>query len=262
MIYFEQLESNIESLSEQFLSAAPFEHLVIDNFCNEEKLRSALKAIPDPVDANVNRSRDFIFAKNKFEKADFDQLDDNLATVKGELLSERFAKLVSDIAKQDIFIDPSFHGGGLHQGGAGSFLNMHADFNYHPLNKSWFRNINILLYLNDNWQQSYGGELKLINKHDPQRKEYLIEPKFNRAVIMFTREHTLHGYDPIQFPEGMYRRSIAAYGYTKQAEEGIVRTTVWYPEDGGKVKKLLGKYMPHLIRFKSAILGSKTGNNK
>ena len=40
----------------------------------------------------------------------------------------------------------------------------------------------------------------------------LIEPIFNRAVIMFTRDFTLHGYDSINFPEGTFRNSIAAYG--------------------------------------------------
>ena len=262
MINFEYLENNKESLSEQFHSAAPFEHIVIDNFCEEEKLLSALSSIPDPVGSNVNKSRDFIFAKNKFEKADFDQLDPNLSVLKSELLSEKFEKLVSEIVKEEIFIDPTFHGGGLHQGGTGSYLNMHADFNFHPLNKTWFRNINILIYLNDGWQKSYAGELKLINKNDPDGKEYLVEPKFNRAVIMFTRDYTLHGYDAIQFPEGEYRRSIAAYGYTKHAEEGVVRTTVWYPEDGGGIKKVLGKYMPYIVRLKSSVLGSKTGKNK
>lgn len=262
MINLEYLEKNIDRFRESFKNACPYEHVVIDNFCDPQLLREAIVNIPDPEVAGVKKSRDLIFAKNKFEKSDFNKISTGLAELKLELLTERFANWLSLLTEQEIFIDPSFHGGGLHQGGKGSFLNMHVDFNYHPIKPDWFRNINILLYLNQDWKESYGGDLKLRDGRVKNSEALHIQPLFNRAVIMFTRDYTLHGYEPIQFPEGSYRRSIAVYGYTKVDEAGAVRTTVWYPEDGGYVKRFLGKHMPKLVKIKTMILGSGTKNNR
>ncbi|GAB3003552.1 2OG-Fe(II) oxygenase [Psychrosphaera aestuarii] len=262
MINFDLLNGKVEELKSQFLNAQPFEHVVIDNFCDENLLLEAVAAIPAVKEGEVNKSRDFIFAKNKFEKALFDDIHPNLKTLKRELLADEFKELLCKITGENIFIDPNFHGGGLHQGGKDSFLDMHVDFNYHPNEPSWFRNVNILLYLNKDWKKDYGGELKLLDGRVEDANLHLIEPLFNRAVIMFTRDYTLHGYAPIKFPDGEYRRSIAAYGYTQQDHEGVVRTTVWYPEKGGFLRKLLGKHMPRLVKLKSKLIGSGTSKNK
>lgn len=262
MINFSEIENNLEKLKHEFLNASPFEHIVIDNFCNENDLSKAIESIPDAQNAGYNKSNDYIFAKNKFEKSDFDLICPQLAELKSELLSKRFSTWISAITNQKIFIDPDFHGGGLHQGGKGSFLDMHADFNYHPQNRSWFRNVNILLYLNKNWKSDFAGQLKLVDGRKKNGKPYLIEPIFNRAVIMFTRDYTLHGYDPINFPSGTYRTSIAAYGYTETGEAGKLRTTVWKPEKSNILKRFLGEHMPKIVSVKSRLFGSGTTKNK
>lgn len=262
MINLERLEHDVSKMSNKFLSAMPFEHIVIDDFCNENLLEKALDSLPDAHAAGHNKSNDYIFAKNKFEKSEFDILSPQFSQLKTELMSSRFEVWLSELTDQKIFIDKDFHGGGLHQGGSGSFLDMHADFNYHPNHLSWFRNVNILLYLNKNWEQEYGGQLKLIDGRKKNGKPFLIAPIFNRAVIMFTREHTLHGYDPINFPEGSYRSSIAAYGYTDIGKEGTLRTTVWKPERSSVFKRVLGRHMPKLVKIKSLIFESGTTKNK
>lgn len=262
MINFQVIESKIDVLNNAFLSNTPFEHIIIDDFCNPEELENALKSIPDANDVGVNKSRDFIFAKNKYEKSKFDEISPEFKILKDEMMSDRFKEIIKQITGRDIFIDPSFHGGGLHQGGKESFLNMHVDFNYHPLHENWFRDINILLYLNKDWKKEYGGELKLRDGRQKGTRATLIEPLFNRAVIMFTRVYTFHGYDKINFPEGEYRRSVAAYGYTIQEPTEEARTTIWYPENEGFIKKFLGKHMPKIIKYKSKLIGSGTNKNK
>ncbi len=262
MINFDALEHNAEAQRMVFLNASPVEHIVIDDFCNAKALRGALCRIPDPLLTGTTKSRDYMFAKNKFEKSDFEQLCPVFAELKVELLSARFAAWISGLTGEDMFIDPTFHGGGLHQGGIDSFLDMHVDFNYHPVNPTWRRDINLLLYLNEGWQRAYGGHLKLADGRLDVPIPELIEPLFNRAVIMLTRDYTLHGYDPIAFPIGSYRRSIAAYGYTQMAQEGMGRTTVWYPETSNRLKRLLGRHMHKLVRIKSALLGSGTDKKR
>jgi len=262
MINFDVLEDGVETMRDEFAKNSPYEHIVIDNFCNKEFLEEAVGLIPDAHNAGHNKSNDYIFAKNKFEKSDFDLICPQLAELKNELLSERFSTWLSAITDQEIFIDPNFHGGGIHQGGKGSFLDMHADFNYHPENLSWFRNVNILLYLNKDWKPNYAGQLKLVDGREKNGKPYLIEPIFNRAVIMFTRDYTLHGYDPINFPSGTYRTSIAAYGYTETGKAGKLRTTVWMPEKSNIFKRFLGKHMSNLVSVKTSLFGSGTAKNK
>ncbi len=259
MINYKNLEKYQKN---DFINASPFEHVVIDNFCDEIKLSKSLEYLENPENSGVNRSRDFIFAKNKFEKSDFNLICDEYHELKADLMSDKFKNFLKKITGENIFIDPDFHGGGLHQGGKDSFLDMHVDFNYHPHNHNWFRNINILIYLNKNWKKNYGGELKIRDGRKMNSQYHLIEPLFNRAVIMFTRDYTYHGYDRISFPDGKFRRSIAAYGYTIKKHDEKVRTTVWYPENKSTMKKFIGKHMPKLVKLKSFIFGSGTTKNK
>ena len=72
MIDFNFLESNKEDLRLQYLSASPFPHLVIENLCEEDKLLALYEKVP----VLDNRSRDFIFAGNKFEKSRYFELGD------------------------------------------------------------------------------------------------------------------------------------------------------------------------------------------
>lgn len=261
MINFDIIESHIDELSVSFANNDLFESVVIDNFCDEQKLLDLIDSIPDPVDSGVSKSRDYVFAKNKYEKSKFKEYGVLFQELYDDLVSEKFQRLLKEITGEDVFVDKDFHGGGLHQGGDGSFLDMHTDFNYHPVNKNWFRNLNILLYLNKDWHSEYGGQLKL--RHSVTSKSKSIEPIFNRCVIMYTRNYTLHGYDKITFPVGQYRRSIAAYAYTvKDNDVNDIKSTVWYPENGWSGKRVLGRFWPNLVKVKNAIFGSGTKNNK
>lgn len=260
MINFDKIDNGIDKYASEFKSGGIFEYVVIDEFCDPKKLLDLVNQIPDPDISGVNKSRDYIFAKNKYEKSQFRQYGKLFDELYHDLISDRFKKQLRIITGESVFVDEDFHGGGLHQGGKGSYLNMHADFNFHPNNHSWFRNLNILLYLNVDWRPEYGGQLKLRNKLNDKRTE--IEPLFNRCVIMFTRDYTIHGYDPINFPNGQYRRSIAAYAYSEVVSEGVIRSTTWYPEDGGYIKRVIGKHWPKLVKIKNKFLGSSTSKNK
>lgn len=178
-----------------------------------------------------------------------------------ELISDRFCKFLKSITGLNVFVDPDFHGGGLHSGGAGSYLDMHADFNVHPLHRDWIRELNILLYLNEGWEPSWGGQLKLRHRGTSEKRE--VEPLFNRCVVMLTKAHTLHGYDPIQFPEGRYRRSIAAYAYSKAGPEDVLkpRSTVWI-SDLSIVRRALGPATLQIVKLKNRIFGSGSTRNR
>jgi Rps23 Pro-64 3,4-dihydroxylase Tpa1-like proline 4-hydroxylase len=90
----------------------------------------------------------------------------------------------------DLLVDESMEGGGLHQSLRGGFLNIHADFTVHPHYRRW-RRVNLLLYLNAEWPEEYGGELELWST-DMKRREEKVAPIGNRVVI-FNTDATVSG---------------------------------------------------------------------
>ena len=94
-----------------------------------------------------------MFAKNKFEKSNFGELGPLFLELQEDLRSNHLNNFLSYISSKEVFVDPKNHGGGLHQGRE-SQLDMHLDYNYHPINKNWWREMNLLLYLNKTGKHS------------------------------------------------------------------------------------------------------------
>ncbi len=260
MIDIDRLEREKKSLKERWGQATPFSHVVIDNFLTPPAAAMLDRAFPNPARAKVNKSRDYVFAKNKFEKSGFRNISADTELLYQELLGDRFRSVISSVTGRDVFVDPSFYGGGMHISGAGSFLDMHVDFNMHPIQKTWHRYLNLLLYMNDGWQEDWGGRLRLRHRDGEAIKE--VEPVFNRAVLMLTNDISVHGFSPIHFPAGRYRKSLAVYMYYEDGTRKKPRVTRWYPEGGGRIKRILGYYWPTIVRVKTKFLGSGTKKNQ
>lgn len=109
--------------------------------------------------------------------------------------------------------DPYFTGGGVHQIERGGHLGVHADFNvYERLRLD--RRLNLLLYLNRDWQEEWGGHLELWNS-GMTTCERRVLPIFNRCVIFSTTDSSYHGHpDPLRCPPHRTRRSLATYYYS------------------------------------------------
>lgn len=257
MINFEFLEDNKERLRSEYLLAKPYPHLLVDDFCDAGKLEHLYAAIPEL----KNKSRDYLFAHNKFEKSNYKELGAEFNELYIELSSPRMNEFLSFIANEDIFVDPLNHGGGLHQGRQNSFLDMHLDFNYHPLHNGWYRNMNLLLYLNKDWRPEFRGHLKLVDLRTGEEKELGVP--FNRMIIQQTRAFTLHGYDMTNFPEYQYRTSVATYAYS--IHKNLIekpRTTDWVVKNGHPVKKAIAKIYGPAVKIKNLLFGSGTAKNK
>lgn len=252
MIDFSRLHAALTNGESAFASAIPYPHIAIDDACDAARLRRALVPIAQRLEREMQGSGDLIFARNKFVDTDFQAIAAELAELREDLLSPEFGTWLRELTGEALFLDPAFYGGGLHAGGEGSFLDMHTDFSYHPQQQGWRRRLNILLYLNLDWQESYGGQLQLQHVDREGEEPARVAPLFNRLVVMESSGVTLHGYDPIAFPPGCYRLSVASYAY--RLEEGqersdAVRSTVWYPRRGGLVKRGLGQLLPRAIQF-------------
>src|ERR1700761_3575343 len=117
MINFQFLETNKERLRAEYLFARPFPYLIVDNFCDEVKLNALYDQIPEL----NNKSRDYVFANNKFEKSNYKELGSEFLELYTDLSSQRMNDFLSFIANEEVFVDPVNHGGGLHQGKKNSF---------------------------------------------------------------------------------------------------------------------------------------------
>jgi Rps23 Pro-64 3,4-dihydroxylase Tpa1-like proline 4-hydroxylase len=111
--------------------------------------------------------------------------------------------------------DFGLHGGGIHMHQAGDYLNTHLDYDIHP-KLDMKRKLNLIVYLNPNWQESWGGNLGLWshNEETEQPKDCIVSvtPLFNRAVLFDTTQNSWHGVtEGITSPEGQYRKSLAFY---------------------------------------------------
>lgn len=258
MINFEFLEKNKQGLKKNYYEAKPFPHLVLKNICDELKIEKLYNDIPEL----ETKSKDYIFAGNKFEKSNYQIFGPLFKELQDDLCSERMNKFLSFLTNKNTFVDPKNHGGGLHQGKKNSFLDMHLDYNYHPLNKNWWREMNLLLYLNKDWKESYGGQLKLRDLRTDEVGE--IDVDFNTLVIQQCADYTLHGYDQTNFPPNLFRTSIATYAFTDHVRQLYKpRTTDWVPSKSsdGKFKKFVGRNFHKIVRLKNIFFGSGTSKN-
>ena len=76
----------------------------------------------------------------------------------------------------DLIYDPSYQGSGISESNPGEFLPVHVDFNYHPDTRH-HRRLKILLYLNERWEQNWGGNIELhknprVHLYDSLEKSY------------------------------------------------------------------------------------------
>jgi len=174
--------------------------------------------------------------ENKVGLAKRSLFPERLGEVVDELNSPAFVRWLSGLTGiPDLIADDMLEGGGLHQSGVGGFLNVHTDFSNHHYHKHWRRRVNLILYLNPDWEQRWGGALELWDR-DMRRCVVKIPPLFNEALIFRTDEISYHGFpEPLRCPEGKSRKSLALYYYTIDSSAGFKTRSTNYrprPEDG------------------------------
>jgi len=178
------------------------------------------------------------------------------------LNSQPFIDFLQELTgiKEKLLPDHEFLGGGLHEIKRGGYLKLHADFNKNSKNLD--RRLNILIYLNKDWKDEYGGHFELWNR-DLTQCVTKIAPHFNTLAMFSTTDYSYHGHpDPLNCPEHMSRKSLALYYYSdgrpsEEIDPSLGKhSTIWvgrkgYNEDnitekkkfslGGLFKKLAGK---------------------
>jgi Rps23 Pro-64 3,4-dihydroxylase Tpa1-like proline 4-hydroxylase len=249
---------DMSAIASAFQRATPVRHVVLDDFLDQDYAQELFAELPT-IDA-MPKSRDYVFS-DKRELSTLDTHSSVTRRLHQAFGGSEFASLLSALVGRPVFLDPEYIGGGFHAGASGSFLDLHTDFNIHPAHPTWRREVNVLLYLNPGWEPAWGGELQLTD--DPSRPGITVGPIWNRLVIMESTASSYHGYEKIEFPPGVARRSIAAYAYSL-IEEGAIdrRTTSWSPQRAGVGKRVLAKNWNWLVLTKNRFLGSGTLKNR
>lgn len=199
-------------LREQYLGAAPFPHIVIDDFVSPAILEACLEDFPASPDPD---SQSFDRAQERYKTSyNPDYLTPRVRSFFYALNSRPFIQFLENMTGiRGLVPDPYYLGGGFHETRQGGHLDVHADFNLHPAMKVE-RRINLLIYLNKNWRAEYGGALELWDEQMTNCVE-TVAPSFGRCVVFSTTATSFHGHPaPIAHPQGEPRRSIALYYYT------------------------------------------------
>ena len=219
-IPIEELLSSGHDAHASYINADPYPHICLDNFFDAGLVTRVAAEFPELGGKGDIRFND----PNQLKLASRGEY--RFGPVTRELVhflnSQPFLEYLSVLTGiRGLIPDPYFSGGGLHEIRRGGFLKIHADFNRHP-DLQLDRRINLLLYLNEHWEESYGGHFELWDKEMKQCvKKFL--PVFNRMVIFNTTDQSYHGHpDPLGCPENRGRRSIALYYYTNGRPRGEV----------------------------------------
>lgn len=223
-------------LAASYNAAKPFPHIIIDNFLPEDILEMCLAQLPSKTGrSGIQFDREQERFKTHFMP---DDLSSDLRGLFYAFNSRPFIRVLENITGiKGLIPDPFFLGAGIHETTQGGYLAIHADFNHHkPMNVE--RRINVLIYLNRDWDVKYGGALELWNR-EMTKKEREIVPLFNRCVIFNTDSNSFHGNpEPVNHPTGESRKSIALYYYTATWDASKREHTTQFKVRSGTADKI------------------------
>jgi hypothetical protein len=144
----------------KYKNAKPFPSIYFENFFNPDFLSSVVDEFPD-----LSKGNNIVYndpLQKKLAGNGEELFGDKTKLLMHFLNSEPFLNFVKELTGIDetLFGDPYFSGAGLHETKKGGLLKVHADFNKHPIN-GLDRRVNIIVYLNKDWKDDYGGHFEL-----------------------------------------------------------------------------------------------------
>ena len=197
----------------KYKNANPFPSIYFENFFNPDFLSSVVDEFPD-----LSKGNNIVYndpLQKKLAGNGEELFGDKTKLLMHFLNSEPFLNFVKELTGIDetLFGDPYFSGAGLHETKKGGLLKVHADFNKHPIN-GLDRRVNIIVYLNKDWKDEYGGHFELWDEEMIGCVDKFA-PNFNSIAMFSTTSKSYHGLpNPLTCPDGMSRKSLALYYYS------------------------------------------------
>lgn len=202
--------NNLDQLKDKFLNADPFEHIIIENFLNEDYIEELFLSFPEDIQSeNWYKYNNPI--EKKYARDDIKNFPNCLKEFFYILSTQEITNVFSHLSSiKNLESDPYLHGAGLHAHPKDGLLHMHLDYEKHPyLEKE--RRLNVILYISKDWKEEWNGETQL---WDNNMENCVVKSpvKFNTAIIFKTNETSWHGLpEKICCPEDVLRKSIAYY---------------------------------------------------
>jgi hypothetical protein len=228
----------VERERQRFAAAEPFPHLVADGLFDPAALRAVAAEFDDTGESwtywhHVNERKRGLHDRTRMGRA-------TLALIAALETPEFLQHLERLTGIDHLRADPHLDGGGLHETLPGGFLNMHTDFLSHTLERSWRRELNLLVFLNEDWKPEYDGALEFwdANMESCVRR---IEPTFNRCVVFRTSSASFHGVPTgVRCPEGRSRKSLALYYFQDTGHTLRLKPTHYVPRPADtRIQRLL-----------------------
>lgn len=245
-----------DRLAPQYQGKQPYDYACFDNFLPQEvanKVREEALSLgaQDPENSSGNEK-----LKTSYKP---DVMPPYTKAVFHALNSRPFIQFLERLSGiKGLIPDPYYQGGGIHRTETSGFLAIHADFNHHSI-MNLERRMNVLIYLNPDWKDEYGGSFEIWT-NDMEQKVEGFAPIMNRMCCFSTGRDTMHGNpDPVNHPENDPRLSIALYYYTATWEEGRTsQSTVFKQRPGSNdaksneaVLRVVRDIVPPLVYRKS-----------
>jgi hypothetical protein len=224
-VNLDAVDQRFAAESTKYQTAQPFPHIAMQDVFDLDTLRAINAEFPSSHEMAGRFSGEI--EGGKFTETNWAKFGPVTQSFIAACNSGPFLHSLSKLTGIDgLIADPYLSGGGQHQTGRGGRLKVHSDFNVHPfLNLT--RRLNMLVYLNEGWQEEWGGSLELWDI-DMTRAEVKIPPVMGQVAIFTTSDISFHGLpDPLECPDGTYRRSLAFYYFTADATTPEPRSTLW-----------------------------------
>ena len=207
-----RLRGNAESYNKTYITGEPYPHVVIDDLFEPEVLDRIVNEFPS------SGNRDWKTWDTKHELKSTSQGINGLSTFTQLFcLWLSSSEVINEVKKitglDNIYADPMYHGAGLHEMHRDGWLEIHSDYTKH-FHLPMVRRLNLIIYLNRDWDEAWRGELALQDYKDSS-KQISYAPHFNRTIIFPTTEQTLHGVPgKLSCPPERSRKLISIYYWT------------------------------------------------
>jgi Rps23 Pro-64 3,4-dihydroxylase Tpa1-like proline 4-hydroxylase len=165
---------NLNKFKESSLQVSPYKYMVIEDFINQEFINKSIEEFPE------------IIGRGSFPAEAL-----TLSIFYQELLQELFSSELKELTAQKFGLDLSKTKGMLTFRGFTS----KDDGKIHIDSKG--KIITFLLYLNADWGQKQGGNLRILNnKHDIDDFAAEVPPKIGTLVVFECSSNAWHGHLP------------------------------------------------------------------
>ena len=205
------LTENQDKYRMEWQTSIGTKYLIVDKVLTSEQANYIHRNLPHAGE-KMRKTKFFLKSKKKtsIKLDDFDESIKNLFIV---FQSKEFLRIISRITGiKKLESDSTLYAGGLTMMQKGYYLKPHID-NSHNFERTKYRRLNLLFYLNPNWKKEYGGNLNLWNSKVSNSREII--SNFNRLVIMETNKKSWHSVTEVKGP--IPRFCLSTYLYTQES---------------------------------------------